>query len=286
MMEDNFNDKLNKIQEIVNICFLRKMTLKGKVTIINSLLASQLIYIGTVFHTPPWVVKKYKEIIINFLWDNKPPKVKYTNVIGNIEEGGLKLHDIEAKIKSIKIKWLHAICDISTQCAWKKYLSSYFHEEISQILLYNISSNDYPVFKDKFYEVIFQTWAEMHNNYPKSGEEVCRQLIINNSFIKIDDMPITKKIWNHNEIKFIQNLLNNEGKMDTRQNIEKKYKIIIKPMTFNSMISAIPQKWKILMKEDPNVKNYFVFADYRVLLDGEDKKLIEISTKEVYLPSN
>jgi hypothetical protein len=283
MMEDNFNDKLNKIQEIVNIWFLRKMTLKGKVTIINSLLASQLIYLGTVFHTPQWVLKKYKDIIIKFLWDNKPSKVKYTNVIGTIEEGGLKLHDIEAKTKAIKVKWLHAICDTNAQSsAWKKYLSSHFQDELSQTLLYNRSSNDYPTFKDKFYEEIFMIWAELHNNNPKSGEEVCRQLIINNSFIRIDGNPITKKTWKHNEIKFIQNLLNREGKIDTRENIEKKYKVQIKPLTYNSITSAIPQKWKSLMKEDTNVNNYFVFADHRVILNGEDKKLIEISTKDVY----
>jgi hypothetical protein len=282
MMEDNFNEKLNKIQEIANIWFLRKMTLKGKVTIINSLLASQLIYLGTVFHTPQWVVKKYKDIIINFLWDNKPPKVKYSNVIGNIEDGGLKLQDIEAKIKSVKIKWLHAICDTSTQSAWKKYLSSYFHEELSQILTYNEASKDFPAFKDKFYEEIFDTWAEIHINYPENGEEVCRQLITNNSYIKIENMPITKKTWKYSEIKFIQNLVDKEGKIDTRENIEKKYGVQIKPMTFNSMTSAIPQKWKSLLKEDANVNNYFVFADYRVIVDGENRKLIEISTKEVY----
>jgi hypothetical protein len=48
------------------------------------------------------------------------------------------------------------------------------------------------------------------------------------------------------------------------------------------MISSIPQKWKSLMKEDSNVNNYYVFADYRVILDGKEKKLIEITTKEVY----
>ena len=67
---------------------------------------------------------------MDFLWDKKTPKVKYTNIINNIMDGGLKLQDIETKLKAIKIKWLHAICDINTQCVWKKYLSTYFNEKI------------------------------------------------------------------------------------------------------------------------------------------------------------
>jgi hypothetical protein len=181
MIEENFNDKINRIQEIVNIWCLRKMTLKGKITIINSLLTSQLIYIGTVFQTPKWVIKKYKSIIMKFLWDKKLPEVKYTNIIGNITEGGLKLQDIESKLKSIKIKWLQAICDTDTKCAWKTYINTYFQEEAKQTLLYNTVLNDYPAFKDQFYKEIFQLWAELHYKYPENGEQVCRQIICNNS---------------------------------------------------------------------------------------------------------
>jgi hypothetical protein len=282
MVEENFNNKLNRIQELANMWCLRKMTLKGKVTVINSLLASQLIYLGTVYHTPKWVIKKYKEITMNFLWDNKPPKVKCANLISDTEDGGLKLLDIETKLKAIKIKWLHAICADEIKCGWKKYLNTYFTEEIKQELLYNKVSNDYPLFKDKFYGEIFEIWADIHNIKPTNSEQACRQLICQNSFIRIDGMPITAKIWKFKEIKFIQNLLNSEGKIDSRENIEKKYNVHIQPMTFNCLLSAIPQEWKNMIKMDPNANNYFVFADFNVIVNGSNKKLIEITTKEGY----
>jgi hypothetical protein len=129
------------------------MALKGKVTIINSLLACQFIYIGTDFHTPQWALNKYKEIIMDFLWDKKPPK--YTNIISNISDGGLKLQDIESKLKSIKTKWLHAICATNTQCAWKKYLSTYFNKDLNRILLQNKMINDYSPLKVNFYQELF-----------------------------------------------------------------------------------------------------------------------------------
>jgi hypothetical protein len=282
MIEENYTEKINRLQEIVNTWCLRKMTLKGKVIIINSLLVSQFIYLGTVFHTPKWALKKYKEIILNFLWNKKPPKVKYTNIISDISEGGLKVQDIETKLKAVKVKWLHAICNTDTKCAWKSYLGTYFKEEISQILFHNKSDNDYPVFKDEFYNELFKTWAEIHFRKPINGEEVCRQLICNNSLIRTEGTPITQNTWKYKEMKFLQNILNDKGSIETKANLEKKYHVQIDPMIYNSMISSIPQEWKRLMKADVNVNNYFVFADYTILIQGTVKKLIETDTKEVY----
>jgi hypothetical protein len=282
MIEENYTDKLNRIQELANMWCLRKMTLKGKVTIINSLLASQLIYLGTVFHTPQWVLKKYKDIILKFLWDKKPPKIKYANIISDISEGGLKVQDIEMKLKSVKIKWLHAICDTETKCAWKKYVGTYFKDEINQILFHNKSGKDYPDIKDEFYNEIFRIWAEVHYKIPSNGEEVCRQLICNNSLIRIEGKPITQNLWKHKEINFLQNIVNKNGVIDSKENIERKYHVLIDHMLYNSIISAIPQEWKRLMKADTNVNNYFVFTDYHITIQGIEKKLIETDTKEAY----
>jgi hypothetical protein len=42
--------------------------------------------------------------ITEFIWNGKPPKVKYNTLINNIEYGGLSLQDIECKLKAIKIQ--------------------------------------------------------------------------------------------------------------------------------------------------------------------------------------
>jgi hypothetical protein len=258
------------------------MTLIGKVTVINSLLASQLIYVGTVFHTPKWVLKKYNEIILDFLWDKKPPKVKYSNIINSTMNGGLKLQDIESKLKAIKVKWLHAICDDGIKSAWKKYLSTHFNEEIKQILLQNKTCNDYPQFRDKFYQEIFELWAELHNNNPTNSEQACKQLICNNSYIRINGMPITEKTWKFKNIRFIQNLLDTNGKIDTKENLDKKFNVQIETLLLNSVTSAIPHDWKKMIKDDTNSTNYFVFADFNILVNDTYKKLIEVKTNEVY----
>ena len=64
----------------------RKLSIKGKVTTINTLVVSPLIYLANVIYVPPQVITEIKEIIVDFLWDGKPPKIAYNVLIQNIKK--------------------------------------------------------------------------------------------------------------------------------------------------------------------------------------------------------
>ena len=49
----NWFIKLEKIKKIINLWKMRNLTYYGKVTIIKSLLVSQLVYVATVYTVPP-----------------------------------------------------------------------------------------------------------------------------------------------------------------------------------------------------------------------------------------
>jgi hypothetical protein len=98
----NINEKLDKIESLIKIWHCRHLALKGKVTIVNSLLVSQMMYIASVIHIPKWAITKYNTLITNFIWDNKPQKIKYTTLIAPISQGGLNLQDLQTKIKANK----------------------------------------------------------------------------------------------------------------------------------------------------------------------------------------
>jgi hypothetical protein len=195
VQEDNFQRVLGKIEDLLNIWNLRKLTLKGKIIIVNTLIIPQLLYVCSVLHTPQSVKKKFHDLLIKFIWNNKPPKVKYKCIISKIEDGGLKLQDVDSKIRSLKIKWLKAIYDTNSLTTWKCYLNTYFTEDIAQVMSYDMSMNDYPIIGDKFYQDLLETWAELHCYKPEHAEEMCRQQVCNNTLIRINNMPISKKVW-------------------------------------------------------------------------------------------
>jgi hypothetical protein len=174
------------------------------------------------------------------------------------------------------------MCDVSLKSAWKSYIESKFTKDINQVLLCNLNSNDLPTISEKFYKDIFEMWADLHNIKPANGQQACSQMICENSYIRIDGTPIKKETWKYDKIKYIQDLINRNGEIDTRENIEIKYNVAINPMRYNSVIWAIPRDWKNLIKNDMNATNYHVFADYNVIIQEKEKKLIEITSKEAY----
>jgi hypothetical protein len=84
----NIESKLQKIEDILKLWTMRKLTLLGKVRVINTLIVSLLLFLGNVLHIPKKYIEKYNSIVMKFIWDNKPPKIKYNAMINNTENGG------------------------------------------------------------------------------------------------------------------------------------------------------------------------------------------------------
>ncbi len=84
----------------------RKLSLLGKITVIKTFAAPKLIYPLTVLHDPPeHMIKRVRTKLFQFLWDNKPDKVKRNTIIQSYEKGGLKMLDIDSFITSVRASW-------------------------------------------------------------------------------------------------------------------------------------------------------------------------------------
>ena len=66
----------------------RRLSLKGKVTVINILAISPLLHLASVIHVPAQVIQEVKKIVVDFIWDSKPPKITDDVMIQSIENGG------------------------------------------------------------------------------------------------------------------------------------------------------------------------------------------------------
>jgi hypothetical protein len=65
-----------------------------------------MLYIASIIHIPKWAITKYTQLITNFIWDDKPAKIKYLTLIKPIAQGGLNLQDLNTKIEANKISWI------------------------------------------------------------------------------------------------------------------------------------------------------------------------------------
>jgi hypothetical protein len=231
------------------------------------------------------VLLKYKEIIVNFIWDGKPPKVKYKAIINDIPNGGLKLQDLETKVKALQLKWVQNLNNINYTAAWKEYVATKFKNSPNKetIVEYNMQQTDYPWYNDKFYNSLFETWAKLHNRPPTTGEQVLRETIWNNSYIRADNKTFYYKNWVQKGITFIKDLINQRGQIMDKQEFLAHTGIKLRPLQYESAISAIPKQWKKLVKEGGLRNNdYLVFAECKVKINDMTRQLNDIKTKDIY----
>jgi hypothetical protein len=279
----NIEKKIQKIEDILKLWTLRKLTLLGKVRVINTLIIPQLLYIGNVIHIPKEYIGKYQNIVTKFIWDNKPPKIKYKAMVNSTENGGLGLQDLECKMKSLKLKWIKKILDKEHHSPWKSYLNTKFRADISEIPYHNLRVNCYPRFKDQFYNELFATWAQIHFCEPKNNEEIVRQSLWHNSHIMRENKCILFKEWEEKNIKYIQDLLRNDGNLLTKKEIENKYDLICKQLDYESLLHAIPKAWKTQLKKHKNLNmNYHVHKQCTVINIDRQVDVEEITTKGLY----
>ena len=76
IIEDNYTSKVSEIEKALTNWKKRKLTLLGKSTVIKTLIVPKINHVISNITTPEWFVVKIQDMILNFIWDGKPPKIK------------------------------------------------------------------------------------------------------------------------------------------------------------------------------------------------------------------
>ena len=106
MQNKNFNSLLEKSRTILNSWKSRNLTCLGRICIVNTLVASLFAQKLAVLPLPSdSFFIEYKKIVLDFIWKGGAHQVKYSKIIQDYTEGGLKLTDLKSKALALKSKW-------------------------------------------------------------------------------------------------------------------------------------------------------------------------------------
>ena len=118
MIEINYEKYLKKMYSIINHWNKRYLTPIGKITVIKTFILSQFIHLFTALPNPTQTIKNtITKALFNFLWDNKPDKIKRTLLTQEYVTGGLKMINLDNFISSLKISWIRRII-LSNSTPW------------------------------------------------------------------------------------------------------------------------------------------------------------------------
>ena len=119
----NYTQRIEKVKTLLQIWSGRCLSLKGKITILQTLIIPQIAFLFAALYAPTHILEKIDNLLLSFLWNNKRPKVKRETIIAKIEDGGLKMPDIFEINKTAKIAWVKRLVG-DNESKWKDLMYS------------------------------------------------------------------------------------------------------------------------------------------------------------------
>ena len=165
--EKQFLETITKIQNVLKVWRMRRLTLEGKIIVFKTLAISKIVFLSLISKVPTEIISELERIQKTFLWPSKP-KIKNETLCSDFKHGGLKNVNIQKKIISLQCSWVRRLYDDSFH-EWKviplKLIKKSFgsHFKFHSNLLFNISCiNDFPF----FYLDFFCNWKKYFSTNP------------------------------------------------------------------------------------------------------------------------
>ena len=277
----NVDKRLKSMNTIINIWRSRNLSLKGKITIIKTLIIPQIHFLFAMIYIPDKILQKIDKLLFDFLWNSKPAKIKRTTIIAPIGEGGMGMVDVYIVHIASKISWIKRLYD-STYGKWKIVMLKSMNTEL------NILNKKCDLNRNqnitKFYEQVLKSWYELFNYIPNSPNEILNEYVLHNKSIKIGGKVIDKKYINSPNLKIID--ITEKNGFKTLIQLNSTLENNITQMKYNSIISAIPVLWKRTIKNinDEDQLNIAIMNDEPHLkINSKLKPLSKCNNKNIYL---
>ena len=155
--------------------------------------------------------------------------------------------------KALKTTWVRRLCSEDSG-PWKFIPLSLLSNVERKLLFqcnYDVKSSYINEHLPKFYRDIILYWQELNSTTPEKKEDVLNQTIWNNRFIQINKASVYYRNWDHAGIQKIACLVNDSGNCFLSLDVYaflQKYKVKCNFLQYFSLLSAIPSRWKSILK--------------------------------------
>ena len=159
MLKVNYEEKITKLKASLGCWELRRLSLLGTITVLKSLIVSQLTYILSPLPTNQCAIGEVNTLFFKFLWDGKGDKIKRDMMISDHEDGGLKMIDIRLFTQALKLSWVKKYLDKGNEAKWKLFFNVQLRDLGGDIIFKgNLHKKDILIFfkvSDVFLQVNF-----------------------------------------------------------------------------------------------------------------------------------
>ena len=246
-----YNVSIDKMEVVAKLWSVRHLTLMGRVLIVNTLMASILVYKMAVLpELNSAQIKRLENITQKFIWKKKRSKIRMGMLKRLKKRGGLQLVDYVCKNESMRLQWIKKLrLNPSFQYVYEWLLPS-----LGQLIWKaNLSKVDAQMLikTDSFWKQITCTWCDRHfqkTEMVNSRLGVINQLIWGNSNIRVENTVIIAERAIEEGLLYISDLINEEGEIASYEWLLDQYGPCLTRWKYCQIVSAIPQMWKRLIR--------------------------------------
>lgn len=226
------------------------------------------------------IMKQINKIIFEFIWNNKPDKIKRNIMKLPKLLGGLSVPDIYIKNKSLKIAWVpKALGQINS---WNYWIYQYFPLAFGTFWHCNINSKDINILtegiQNQLVKEIITYWFEYTFHIPKTIHDIQNQIVWYNSHIKVGgEMIFNRQLYDKN-ILYVNNVSHPNGELMKFDEFCAKYNLNFNYLTYLGILSAFPKNWKRCIAniqiENEEIQRY----EPLIVLTKKKKKFVNMFT--------
>ena len=280
--ELNFRTTIFKIQAVLKLWRMRRLSLEGKIIVFKSLAISKIVYLSLLTNIPNNIVEELKKIQKNFLWNFTAPKIKHSTTRMDYQNGGLKNVDVFFKIISLQCSWFRRLFDNSFH-QWKVIPLFFINKTFGEHFKFHSDFSDDTVkCFPSFYKSMFLKWKIFFYVNPCVPSCILNQVLWFNKVIQINRKAVFYKKFSLNNINFLMQLVDKNGSFKNWHTVKHEYDLQNNLyFQWMQLVNAIPSNWKNIIKQNNDI-NTFTTTQHHFIRNSRVLTVQKATSKELY----
>ena len=281
--ELNYDDTLRALSETLAGWKWRNLTLYGKIQVVKTFVIPKFMSRASLLCSTKKIIKELNSIIYRFIWKGCD-KIKRLALISDYKNGGLRMPHIKTLIDTQRIICLKKYIE-DYDSPWKHVLSFFLKDYGGKFFLYcNFNSVDLPDHLPSFYRECLNVWSKLTAKPVESRDEVLKQILWNNQFVRVNGKPVFYKRLFSKGIIFISDILTNYGKLKPWPSFAATGLTFIDFFSLLGIFDSVPSPWRDLINSNgiPTASHGPPVMQHTLCLNGKSFSLDLISSKKLY----
>ena len=278
----NFDSVLKSIKQVLNMWKWRGLTLIGRIQIVKSFAIPKFMSKASLIPVSNELIKEVNKELYSFIWKGKD-KVKRAALINDIEDGGLKMLDLESMISAQRVMCVKRYVE-NFESPWKYVLDFYLKKVGGKFLFHcNFDHRTLSITLPTFYRECLQAWSSMNNYDSSSYEGIMNEIIWNNKYILSQGKSIFQSVFCNLGILKVGDLVSRDGVLLKSDKILNSSFSPCHSFSLMGVLDAIPKEWRSIIKTNPYcAPSAMDQTCFELIIAGKVIDLASASSKLIY----